>query len=388
MIVAGLLSGTSLDGIDVALVHVQPHGSRCTYRIEAFETVPFTSTLRARILAATPPQAVGALELSALHAAVGEAFGDAFRAVAGDRHVDLVSSHGVTLAHDGEAPHSLQLGDPFRIRERCGVCVAYDFRSADTAAGGHGAPLVPYVDALVFGSDEEDRVALNLGGIANLTVLPRGGSASDLIAFDTGPANLPIDTYIVLRTLGARKYDIDGALARAGAMDGALLARMLSDPFFRLDPPKSTGRESFGATFVARYRTALDALTFADAVATLTALTVRSVADAIVAHAPAGATVIASGGGVHNVAIVRGLSAALPDRTVTTSAAFGIDPDAKEALAFALLGYELVRGRPTGIPTVTGARGARLLGALAPLELDALLARVRAEEAVMEEAPS
>src|SRR5271154_4629507 len=381
MIVAGLLSGTSLDGIDVAVVNMRPRNAYYVYEMEAFQTVPFSSALRSRIIAATPPQAVSALELAALHAALGEAFGDAFRTVAGDRHVDLVASHGVTLAHDGEAQLSLQLGDPFRIRERCGVSVAYDFRSADTAAGGHGAPLGPYVEAILLGSDDEDRVALNPGGPAHLTVLARGATEWELIAFDTGPANLSIGTCVALRTLGVRHYDIDGALARAGAIDTALLRRMLADPFFALEPPKSTGREAFGSTFIARYRTALDALTFADAVATLTALTVRSVADAVKTYAPAGATVIASGGGVHNVAILRGLTAALPEREVTTTAAFGIDPDAKEALAFALLGYELVRGRPTGIPSVTGARGPRVLGALAPLELDVLLARVRAEEA-------
>jgi anhydro-N-acetylmuramic acid kinase len=385
MIVAGLLSGTSLDGIDVALVNLRPRGTRYAYEIEAFATVPFCSALRKRILAATPPQAVSALELSALHAAIGESFGDALRAVAKDRSIDLVASHGVTLAHDGEAQLSLQLGDAFRIRERSATSVVYDFRSADTAAGGHGAPLVPYVDAILLGSDDEDRVALNLGGIANLTILSRGVAGRDVVAFDTGPANLSIGTYIALRTLGVRDYDVDGALARAGAIDETLLARMLADPFFALEPPKSTGRESFGATFIAHYRTSLDALTFADAVATLTALTVRSVAGAIAAFAPAGATVIASGGGVHNVAIMRGLAEALPHQRVTTTASFGIDPDAKEALAFALLGYELVRGRPTGIPRVTGARAPRLLGAIAPLDLDALIARVRAEEAAMED---
>jgi anhydro-N-acetylmuramic acid kinase len=319
------------------------------------------------LLAAFPPAPVGALEVAALHADVGTAFGAAVRAVADGTPLDLVASHGITLAHDGSARQTLQIGDAFRIREACAAPVAYDFRAADCAAGGHGAPLVPYFDALVFGDVREDRIALNLGGIANLTVLRAGAAPGSATAFDSGPANLPVDTYVAAHALGNGRYDADGALARAGRVDRALLARLLADPYFALAPPKSAGREQFGAPFIARHRAALDARDAADAVATLTALAYESAAAAIARSAPAGATVIASGGGVHNRALMDGLAAALPAFRVATSAAFGIDPDAKEALLFAVLGCELVRGRAANVPGVTGARGSRLLGALAPL---------------------
>jgi anhydro-N-acetylmuramic acid kinase len=372
MKIAGVISGTSLDGIDVAVCDVVTHGEGVRVRCERFETVPFDDALRARVLAAYPPALAGALEVSALHAAVGEAFGDAVRRVAGDTRVDAVASHGITLAHDGAAHHTLQIGDAFRIRERVQATVVYDFRSADTAAGGTGAPLVPFVDGLLFG-ERAPCVALNLGGIANMTVLPEG------IAFDSGPANLPIDTYVALRTNGAQRYDRDGALARSGTADGDLLGAMLDDAYFRAAPPKTAGREEYGAPFVARWRERLDALPFAGAVATLTALTVRSVADAVRTAAPHARLLIVSGGGARNPVLVEGLRAALAGTQVALSDAFGVDADAKEAIAFAVLGYAALRGHAAGLPIVTGARGPRVLGAIAPHDLHALLQRAASE---------
>jgi anhydro-N-acetylmuramic acid kinase len=372
--IAGLISGTSLDGIDVAICDVTVSGESVRARCDRFETIPFDETLRARILAAYPPAPLGALELSALHAAIGEAFGDAVVAVAAGTPLDAVASHGVTIAHDGAAHHTLQLGDAFRIRERAGATVLYDFRSADTAAGGTGAPLVPFVDAILF-ADLAPCVALNLGGIANMTVLPDG------IAFDSGPANLPIDTYVALRTNGEQRYDRNGDLARTGTVSSALLSRMLEDPYFRRTPPKTAGREEFGTPFVDRWRPELDALPFRDAVATLTALTVRTVAAAFHAAAPRANLLIVSGGGARNAAILEALGAYLPGVRVAVSDEFGIDADAKEAIAFAVLGYTALRGRAAGLPRVTGARGPRVLGSIAPHDLASLLERVRLEEA-------
>ena len=373
MLIAGVLSGTSLDGIDVALCEVSAHGEGVRARCEAFATVPFADALRARILAAYPPAPAGALELSALHAAIGEAFGDAVRTLAGAAPLDAVASHGVTVAHDGAAHHTLQLGDAFRIRERVGASVVYDFRSADTAAGGTGAPLVPFVDALLF-ADYAPCVALNLGGIANLTVLPGE------IAFDSGPANLPIDTYLTLRSGGDVRFDRGGELAAAGIVNDLLLGRMLDDPYFGRTAPKTTGREEFGAPFVARWRAELDALMLADAVATLTALTVRTVVEAVRAAAPDATTLIVSGGGARNAALVEGMRSLLRGVRVAISDEFGVDADAKEAIAFAVLGYTALRGRTAGMPRVTGASGPRVLGAIAPHDLVALLERVRREE--------
>jgi len=370
--IAGMLSGTSLDAIDVAVCEVRWVEGRVDARCESFVAVPFDHGLQARITAAFPPAPVGALEISALHAAIGDAFGEALASVASGVVLDAVASHGITLAHDGDAHHSLQLGDAFRIRERAGVTVVYDFRSADTAAGGHGAPLVPFVDGVLFGH-LAPCVAINLGGIANVTVLPEG------IAFDAGPANLPIDTYVRLRTAGVQHCDRDGRLARAGTVEERLLARLLDDPYFRRPAPKSTGRERYGAPFVAAQQTALDALAFPDAVATLTALCARSLAAAVREHAPDASLAIVSGGGARNPALIDALRAQLPGVRVAISDEFGIDADAKEALAFAVLGAMTLHGRAAGLPRVTGARGARLLGAIAPLGLEALLERLRRE---------
>ena len=208
MIAIGLLSGTSLDGIDAVRIALHPRAGGFDVQTEAFVTLPLGG-LRAA-LRELPPQRVDPLEVSRLHAALGTAFGAAARA-AGAAQADFVASHGVTFAHAGEARHTLQLGDAFRIREATGRTVLYDFRSADTAAGGQGAPLVPYVDARLFGDPHEERVALNLGGIANLTVLALGAGPRDVIAFDCGPANLPIDTYVALRTERRRSVRSDGA---------------------------------------------------------------------------------------------------------------------------------------------------------------------------------
>ena len=374
MKIAGAISGTSLDGIDVAICDVGARDDRIVVSCERFATVPFDRDLRDLILAAYPPARIGALGVSALHAAVGEAFGDAIRAVAAGTQLDAVASHGLTLAHDGAAHHTLQIGDAFRIRERVHATVVYDFRSADTAAGGTGAPLVPFVDALLF-ADHAPCVALNLGGIANMTVLPQ------CIAFDSGPSNLLIDTYVAQRSGGAQRYDRDGNLARHGTPNAELLARMLDDPYFTAPLPKTTGRERYGVRWIEQHRADLDHLTFEDAAATLSALTIRTVSAALRSAAPGATRLIVSGGGARNPALVDGLRASLPGVTVTISDELGINADAKEAIAFAVLGYCTLTNRAAGVPSVTGASGPRVLGAIAPYELAALFARSRSEEA-------
>jgi anhydro-N-acetylmuramic acid kinase len=373
MKIAGAISGTSLDGIDVAICNVVARDGRIGATCDRFATIPFDDRLRDRILAAYPPARIRALDVSALHAAVGEAFGEAIRTVAAGLQLDAVASHGLTLAHDGDAHHTLQIGDPFRIRERVRATVVYDFRSADTAAGGTGAPLVPFVDAILFAA-YAPCVALNLGGIANMTVLPQ------CIAFDSGPSNLLIDSYVTLRSDGEQRYDRDGELARRGSPNVALLSGMLDDPYFTALLPKTTGRERYGADWVEQHRADLDRLTFEDAVATLTALTVRTVADALRSAASDAIRLIISGGGARNPALVDGLRAELPGVEVTISDELGVNADAKEAIAFAVLGYCALTNRPAGMPSVTGASGPRILGAIAPFELASLLDRMAISE--------
>jgi len=380
MIAVGLMSGTSFDGIDAALVRIVPAGERYDVALERFATVPYSGELQRAIARAVAPHAATAPQLAALHVALGEAFGDAARAIAGDRRIDYVASHGQTIFHDGASHLSWQLGDAFALRERAGATVIYDFRAADCAAGGQGAPLVPYVDALLFGADEP-RVALNLGGIANLTWIPPGAHPGDVVAFDTGPANMLLDLFIAQRTNGALRYDPEGRHARRGSVDRALLHEMLEDPYFALDPPKSTGRERFGPGFLSQHGR-IERLSIEDGAATLAALSVESIARAVRRLAPRGTLVIVSGGGARNPALVEGLRRALPDHMLVTSDACGIDPDAKEAVAFAVLGYETLRGRPAGLPRVTGARRPAILGAIAPYRLQELLARVEEERAM------
>lgn len=379
MIAVGLMSGTSLDGIDAALVRLRPAGT--SYRVDLlhFETFEFPSGVLGLLREALPPK-VGTAELvSALNVRVGELFAHAALAVAGEMPLDFVATHGQTIFHDGRAHHTLQVGDPFVIRERTQCSVCFDFRSADCAAGGHGAPLVPYVDALLLGDAREDRVAVNIGGIANLTVLAHGRAPHDALAFDTGPGNMLIDAFVLERTKGAQSFDRDGALALRGTARTDALDAMLQDPYFAAAPPKSTGREQFGAQFLASHAAALAPLSLEDGCATLAALTAHSVARAIAAFAPARSRVLLSGGGARNPAIVQGIRAALPGSPVESTMGAGLDPDAKEAIAFAVLGYELLRERPANVPKVTGAREPVVLGAIAPHDLPALLAKVQME---------
>lgn len=379
MIAIGLMSGTSLDGIDAALVRIRPKGA--SYRVDLlnFRTEPLEPDLLQQLRAALPPNAGSTEAVAFLHNRLGQAFADAAVNVAGDMPIDYIASHGQTLWHDGSAHVTLQLTDPFVIRERAGATVCYDFRSADCAAGGHGAPLVPYVDALLLGSEDEDRIAINVGGIGNLTFVPRGADPSRVVAFDSGPGNMLIDAFITQRTGGEMHYDRGGAFALLGNVDTAALDAMLADEYFALPPPKTTGRERFGAQFLAEHAALIDGLSLEDGAATLAALTAGTLASAVRSLAPGGARVLVSGGGAHNAAILRGLQERLPECAVELSDAMNLHADAKEAIAFAILGYETLRGRAANVPRVTGAAHPALLGALAPYELHRLLDKVEAE---------
>jgi anhydro-N-acetylmuramic acid kinase len=379
MIAVGLMSGTSLDGIDAALVRILPRDAGYAVELLNFVTVPFDDTLDRQLRAALPPQTGTAAAIADLHRRLGAAFARAAHSAAGALSVDYVASHGQTLYHDGAAHCTMQLGDPFVIREALRATVCYDFRSADCVVGGSGAPLVPYVDVLLLGDPREDRVALNVGGIANITALPRGSSSNDVMAFDTGPGVMLIDAFVQMRSGGAQRYDEDGALAAVGRVDESALARMLADPYFAETPPKSTGRERFGAQFLLLHRHVLEKLSTEDGCATLTELTAASVSDAIAGLGMAGARLLCSGGGARNLALLRRLAARLPHARVETTDALGINGDAKEAIAFAVLGYETLRERAANVPRVTGASRAVPLGAIAPFALRRLIAEMEAE---------
>lgn len=383
MIAIGLMSGTSFDGVDAALVRATPTSTGYAIETLDFLTRPYDAEVVEALAAALPPHPGSTAAVAELHRRIGEQFGLAARAVAAGAPVDFVASHGQTIWHDGERRITLQIGDPFAIREAVRATVCYDFRAADTAAGGCGAPLVPYVDALMLASDDEPRVALNLGGIANLTLLPPGirrgaDGAFDLVAFDTGPANMLMDAFVAERTRGRLRFDRDGALASRGKVDATALEMLAGDPYFVREPPKSTGRERFGTQFLARHAAALDPLELEDGVATLAELTALTVADQIAPRMPQ-ARVLVSGGGARNPALLARLAARLPQARVETTASMGIDPDAKEAIAFAVLGIETLRGRGANVPRATGASRSVPLGAIAPHDLSRLLAKLEAE---------
>ena len=372
------MSGTSLDGIDAALVRLEPRGEGYDLELLRARTTPFPRRLAARLRAALPPNEPPPRCVALLDALLGRALGRAARAIAAGEEVDFVASHGLTLYHDGAAHRTLQIGDPYAIRERAHATVVFDFRRADCAVGGHGAPLVPFADALLFGASAQPTVALNLGGIANLTVLPPRGSPDAVRAWDTGPGMMLVDAFV--RRRSGASWDEGGALAAGGSVSEATLATLLEDPYFALPPPKTTGRERFGEGFLASHEPALAALEIADGCATLCALTAESIAREIRRSGPARARVVASGGGARNATLLRMLALRLgPDFEVLSSNELGVDADAKEAIAFAVLGYEALRGRSAALPSVTGARRAALLGAIAPFELGELLAKLQRE---------
>ena len=368
-VVVGLMSGTSLDGVDAAVVRVEGSGAGLAVEALSFVSEPYDDALRSALAACVEVDTSDVRLVSQLHARLGERFAEVARHAldaAGGAAPDLVGSHGQTVQHVPEPEDcagvptrsTLQIGSPAVLAARLGAPVVADFRAGDLALGGQGAPLAPYLDGVLFGSETETRVLLNLGGIANLTVLPAGGPPRS--AFDTGPANMVLDA-LALRLTG-RPYDEGGALAARGTPDEALLADLLTHPFFAAPPPKSTGREDFGAAFVDRIvGRGGDP---ADLMATAAALTARSVAGAVRALRPAPARVVASGGGVHNAALMAMLADALAPVPLETTAAHGLDPDAKEAVLFAVLAHEWCEGVRTGLPAVTGASRAAFQGSL------------------------
>ena len=350
MLVAGVMSGTSLDGIDVALVEI----ARSKLQTIAFSTTPYPARIRDRILAVSNTGTHTA-QISRLNFELGELYARAILKRAGDRRLELIGCHGQTIFH--EAGNTLQIGEAAVIAERTGVAVVSNFRARDIAAGGQGAPLVPFFDYRVFRHARRRRVALNIGGIANITVLPPAAKPEDVIAFDTGPGNIVIDQLVAHHTAGRRRFDRNGAIAEKAEPDLALLERLVRDPYYRLPPPKSTGREKYGTAFIESLTET--ALPLPVLISTVTLLSARTIAAAV---GPEPCDLIVSGGGVHNRFLMAHLHSLLPAARISTTEPFGVHPDAKEAIAFALLAWETFHRRPSNVPAATGARHPVVLG--------------------------
>ncbi|HZU25935.1 MAG TPA: anhydro-N-acetylmuramic acid kinase [Bryobacteraceae bacterium] len=340
MRVAGLISGTSVDGIDVAVVDI----TDTDLHLVKAATATWPPEMRARILGISnaPTHTADIAEMNFL---VGRHFASALVEAFPVESIELIGSHGQTIYHHGSDPLcTLQIGEGAVIAEMTGRPVVSDFRVADMAAGGRGAPLVPFLDYRLFRHDSIHRIALNIGGIANITVIPAGARPEDVVAFDTGPGNMIIDAL-------TPPFDRDGAQARAGRVNEWLLEEILRDSYYQQPPPKTAGREQYGAAFIER--TGID-------VATATELTVRTIAAAVAAF-PATQEVIVSGGGAHNTYMMERLQASIRPR-LRRSAELGVDIDAKEAILFALLAYETWHRRPGNIPSATGAAHPAILG--------------------------
>jgi anhydro-N-acetylmuramic acid kinase len=361
------MSGTSYDGIDIAVVDLALVGDTLQMAVLGHSLMAYDAELQEGIAAALPPHTTSVEAVVRLDTAIGQVFGTAaVRALEEfcGGEADLVVSHGQTLFHwrqDGRTRGSLQLGEPAWIAERCGLPVVSGLRARDIAAGGEGAPLVSMLDVLLLGQHRLPTVALNLGGIANITAVRPD---AEPLAYDTGPGNALIDAAAGFFSDGAQSYDAGGAWAASGNVHTKLLDRLLDDAFLREPPPKSTGKERYHLPYLLKALDAVGSVEPADVMATVTDLSVRTVAAECQAHEPAG--VVVSGGGMYNEVLMQGLTNALHPIPVDPIDRLGIPAKAKEAIAFAVLGFLTISGLPGTIPSCTGAGRATLLGNLTP----------------------
>jgi anhydro-N-acetylmuramic acid kinase len=387
-LVIGLMSGTSADGVDAALCEISGEGrGGLNVKLLAKHATDYPDFLRERILRACEPEGGKSGEVCELNFLIGEAF--AFTANnlidesgVNKAEIDLIGSHGQTVSHipprtdsaSFQLGSTLQLGEPAVIAERTGIPVVSNFRTRDMAAGGQGAPLVPFIDYLVFSSDDKTRVALNIGGISNVTYLPAKGKPEDTLAYDTGPGNMIVDAMIQYLTQGDQSFDRDGAMAASGTVNQMLLKEMLKHEYLHRPPPKSTGREEFGVEFaVEMYEWGTKhghVIMPRDIIATATAFTALTIADSLKKFLlPKGKIdeLIVSGGGVRNPVLMEQLARELPDIQILKSDQFGLPLKEKESIAFAVLARETILGRPSNLPSATGAAGPRILGQFTPV---------------------
>jgi anhydro-N-acetylmuramic acid kinase len=383
MRVLGMMSGTSADGVDVALANISGAPPHLSAKLEGHFHAPFPRPVRDAILRLANGAATTTAEISQLNFLLGEEFADAAVAACAKgriplRKISLIGSHGQTIFHQGTAAKflssrrissTLQIGEPSIIAARTGITTIADFRPADMAAGGHGAPLVPFVDYLLYRSAKLGRVALNIGGIANVTVIPAAARPKDVFAFDTGPGNMIIDALVERISKGRQTYDKGARIAAKGRVIRPLLEKMLRDPYLRQRPPKTAGREQFGASYAAnlfawakKHRARPE-----DMVRTATIFTALSIVEALRRFVLPKAKVqelIVAGGGTKNPLIMAQLEAALTGIRIVESAQFGVPAEAKEAFAFAILAYEAFHSRTNNLPSATGAKLPAILGKL------------------------
>ena len=401
--VIGLMSGTSADGIDACLVEISGNGLHTRINVLVSETYPYDETTRTAILDTCNPETGTVDKVCQLNFHLGKLFANAATSIANKAHIsikdiDLIGSHGQTIYHlpnpatmakteargqrsevrekeRWDLPYirsTLQIGEPSVIAQETGVTTVADFRPRDMAAGGQGAPLVPYVDFLLFRDKEKGRALQNIGGIANVTILPKNCSINDVIAFDTGPGNMIIDRITELVTNTTQHFDEGGKLAESGKIHDSLLATLLAHPYLSKTPPKTTGREGFGISFADNlYKDATHSgIKDLDILATVTAFTAHSIADSYkhwILPKHNLSDVILSGGGSHNDTLIKFLRQYLePSIQIHTINKFGISPNAKEALAFAILANETISGNPNNVPGATGAREAVIMGKIIP----------------------
>lgn len=382
--VIGLMSGTSCDGIDACLARITGNGLSTEIDIIGFETYPYKNEIRELIFKASQVKTGSVDKVCQLNFTLGKLFADAARQIAEESlvslsDIDIIGSHGQTIYHvsalkekaDKEVRSTLQIGEPSVIAHETGVTTVADFRTRDIAAGGEGAPLVPYADFILFGRDGIGRAIQNIGGISNVTFLPADCGINDIIAFDNGPGNMIIDRFAEIITDGKFKYDKNGELALKGKLNQGLLERLRSHPYLSIPPPKSTGREDFGIQFSDNLYKELkqDNVVVLDAIATITAFTAMSISDSykkFIQPSYKISEVVMSGGGVHNPVLFRFLKDYLEDIKLRKADEFGIPSDAKEALAFAILANETICGNPGNVPSATGAKERVILGKIVP----------------------
>lgn len=382
MRVIGMMSGTSADGIDAALVRIDGAPPALAAKFEAHHHSNFPAAVRSAILRIANGAPTTTEEISQLNFLLGVEFARAAIAACKKWRVplskiDLIGSHGQTIYHQGAASKffgtriasTLQIGEPSIIAARTGVPVLADFRPADMAVGGQGAPLVPFVDYLLYRDDNLGRVALNIGGIANVAVIPAGAQPTDVLAFDTGPGNMIVDALVQHTTRGRAGFDRDAHIALSGHTVPALLTRLMRDPFLRKKPPKTAGREQFGEPFAGQLLSwaKKNGSAPADLIRTATIFTSLSIADALHRFVPRRMKIdelIVAGGGAKNPLMMAELAALLPGVDIIPASKFGLPTEAKEAFAFAVLAYEAYHGRTNNLPSATGAKRAIAMGKL------------------------